>query len=203
MTDVQNSTTTSGGKNKLVVDHGSVSIANVLAARRSSPVKDVVKPDDYTPDHLPTENEIQLYTWKDATLKEIANLFKEVNFESTRPNARISFKLVYIDNLRGKYAFKDLGTVHNMTPTSDDDINLDDARFVIGDFLDVGVFHGAPPRAPERRGSILKDRNRERDRARNSYRSVGNDRRDRDRERDRNNDRRDDRRDSNFRDRRR
>ncbi|CAG8602028.1 8714_t:CDS:2, partial [Racocetra fulgida] len=82
----------------------------------------------------------------------IANLFKEVNFESTRPNARISFKLVYIDNLRGKYAFKDLGTVHNMTSTSDDDINLDDARFVIGDFLDVGVFHGAPPRAPERRG---------------------------------------------------
>ncbi|CAG8590341.1 2681_t:CDS:2 [Gigaspora margarita] len=110
MTDLQNSTSTTG-KNKLVVDH--------------------------------------------ATLKEIANLIKEVNFESTRSNARISFKLVYIDNLRGKYAFKDLGTVYNMTSTSDDDINLDDARFVIGDFLDVGVFHGVPPRVPERRAAFF------------------------------------------------
>ncbi|KAF0436898.1 Sin3 associated polypeptide p18-domain-containing protein [Gigaspora rosea] len=199
MTDLQNSTSTTG-KNKLVVDRENT-VPFLLRMFWQQGAHH--RPEDYTPDHLPTENEIQLYTWKDATLKEIANLIKEVNFESTRSNARISFKLVYIDNLRGKYAFKDLGTVYNMTSTSDDDINLDDARFVIGDFLDVGVFHGVPPRVPERRGSILKDRNRDRDRARNSYRNVGNERRDRDRERDRNNDRRDDRRDGSFRDRRR
>ncbi|CAG8479726.1 4946_t:CDS:2 [Diversispora eburnea] len=131
-------TATVVGKNKLVVDREKVNRFTNL------------QPDDYTPEHLPTENEVQIYTWKDATLKEIANLFREVNAEANKPNARLSFKLVYLDNLRGKYVLKDLGAIHNLSPSSDHDTNLDDARFVIGDFLDVAIFHGAPPRSIER-----------------------------------------------------
>ena len=149
--------------------------------------------------------------------------------DANRPNAKLSFKLVYIDNLRGKYAFKELGTIHNVTPSEYDEINLDDARFVIGDFLDVAVFFGPPPRTIERRSSVLRDRNRERERDRSgrNYRAIGGNDRDRDRERERererdrerererdrdrdrngmrvDRDRRDDRRDNrNFRDRRR
>ncbi|CAJ0645483.1 4226_t:CDS:2 [Entrophospora sp. SA101] len=117
--------------------------------------------DDYTPEHLPIDDEVQIYTWKDATLKEIANLIKEVNKDAKRPKARLSFKLVYIDNLRGRYIFKELGVVSNSASSIDDDKNLDDARFVIGDFLDVAIFYGAPPpgRIIERRGENLRDRN--------------------------------------------
>jgi len=79
-------------------------------------------------------------------LKEISNLIKEVVQDANRPNAKLSFKLVYIDNLRGKYAFKELGTIHNVTSSEHDEINLDDARFVIGDFLDVAIYFGPPPR---------------------------------------------------------
>ncbi|CAJ0758928.1 20386_t:CDS:2, partial [Entrophospora sp. SA101] len=51
------------------------------------------RPDDYTPERLPIDDEVQIYTWKDATLKEIANLIKEVNQDANRPNARLSFNL--------------------------------------------------------------------------------------------------------------
>ncbi|RHZ75012.1 hypothetical protein Glove_218g12 [Diversispora epigaea] len=222
-----NTTTTVVGKNKLVVDREKTVPFLLRIFWRQGHHH---RPDDYTPEHLPTENEVQIYTWKDATLKEIANLFREVNAEANKPNARLSFKLVYLDNLRGKYVLKDLGAVHNLSPSSDHDTNLDDARFVIGDFLDVAIFHGAPPRSIERRNSLWRDRNRDRDRDRGgrNFRGIGNDRerernrdrdrdRDRDRERDRDRDRyrdrngglradrdrRDDRRDRNLRDRRR
>ncbi|CAG8655137.1 881_t:CDS:2 [Acaulospora morrowiae] len=139
-TEAQNNNTriTAGGKDKLVVDREkTVPFLLRMFWRQGNHHR----PDDYTPEHLPTENEVQIYTWKDATLKEIANLFREVNAEANQPNARLSFKLVYVDNLRGKYTFKDLGIVHNLTSSSEDGTNLDDARFVIGDFLDVAIFY--------------------------------------------------------------
>ncbi|CAG8651887.1 3206_t:CDS:2 [Funneliformis caledonium] len=137
----------SGGKPKLVIDR-----------EKTVPflLRMFYRIDDFTPEHLPTEDEVQIYTWKDATLKEISNLIKEVVQDANRPNARLSFKLVYIDNLRGKYAFKELGTIHNVTSSTtpeQEGINLDDARFVIGDFIDVAIFFGPPPRTVERRGS--------------------------------------------------
>ncbi|CAG8441618.1 16405_t:CDS:2 [Acaulospora morrowiae] len=159
--EAQNNNTriTAGGKDKLVVDREkTVPFLLRMFWRQGNHHR----PDDYTPEHLPTENEVQIYTWKDATLKEIANLFREVNGEANQPNARLSFKLVYVDNLRGKYTFKDLGMVHNLTSSSEDGTNLDDARFVIGDFLDVAIFYGPPPRSIERRNSLARDRNRDR-----------------------------------------
>ncbi|CAG8484153.1 8524_t:CDS:2 [Paraglomus occultum] len=66
---------------------------------------------DYSTERQPTEDEVQIYTWKDATLKELANLLKEINPEAQRMAARLSFKLVYQDNVRGRYVFKDLGMI--------------------------------------------------------------------------------------------
>jgi len=187
--------TNSGGKQKLVVDREKT-VPFLL--RMFYRLNHHHRVDDFTPEHLPTEDEVQIYTWKDATLKEISNLIKEVVQDANRPNAKLSFKLVYIDNLRGKYAFKELGTIHNVTSSEHDEINLDDARFVIGDFLDVAIYFGPPPRPIERRSSVLRDRNRERDRGGRNYRGIGNDRdRDRDRERDRERDRGDRDRDRN------
>jgi histone deacetylase complex subunit SAP18 len=40
---------------------------------------------------------VQIYTWPDATLKEIATLMKDVIPEASQPNAVLSFSLVYPD----------------------------------------------------------------------------------------------------------
>ncbi|KAG9291570.1 hypothetical protein G9A89_021989 [Geosiphon pyriformis] len=155
--------------------------------------------DKYTIDEQPTNHEVQIYTWKDATLKEIANLIKQIKPDAQRLNARISFKLVYQDQLRNCYMFKDLGMVMNSRNTVEEDNNLDDARFVIGDFLDVAVFYGMPASRGliERRSSnTIRDQPRDRaiGRDRDSPRvfrsTLGRDTRerggrDRDRERDR------------------
>lgn len=42
-------------------------------------------------------NELQIYTWKDATLHELTQLVKEVNPETRRKGTKFSFALVYPD----------------------------------------------------------------------------------------------------------
>ena len=43
---------------------------------------------------MPT-NELQIYTWKDATLKELTSLVREVNPESRRKGTFFDFALIY------------------------------------------------------------------------------------------------------------
>jgi hypothetical protein len=80
---------------------------------------------------------------KDATLKELSDLIKEVHSEASRRDVRFSFNLVYQDNLRGSFVMKELGTVSNSRPSHQDEKTLDDARFVTGDFLDVAILTGS------------------------------------------------------------
>ncbi|CAG8490882.1 6878_t:CDS:2 [Ambispora gerdemannii] len=144
------------------------------------------KIEKYTNDEQPVQDEVQIYTWKDATLKELANLIKSIKPEAQRINARISFKLVYQDQLRNCYMFKYLGLVMNSRSTVEENTNLDDARFVIGDFLDVAVFYGIAPPPPQRslerrsRGGRdareRRDRERAADRDRNGVRITDRDR---------------------------
>nr|CAG8563662.1 11771_t:CDS:2 [Entrophospora candida] len=196
-------------KNKLIIDREKIAPFLLRVFCRPSYHHRL---DDYTPEHLPIDD-------------EIANLIKKVNQDASRPNARLSFKLAYIDNLRGRYVFKELGVVHNSTSSTDDGKNLDDARFVIGDLLDVTVLYEALSDSVIERHESLRDRDRDHD---NRYRGGGSGRNfrtrvdnnrdyrdrarnrdsERDHDRDRNGsrriDRRDDRRDGgrSFRDRR-
>ena len=39
--------------------------------------------------------EVQIYTWPDATLRELCELVKEVNPAARRAQAKVSFALVY------------------------------------------------------------------------------------------------------------
>ena len=43
---------------------------------------------------VPT-NELQIYTWKDASLKELTSLVREVNAESRRKGTFFDFALIY------------------------------------------------------------------------------------------------------------
>lgn len=95
--------------------------------------------EDFTINRQPVEDEIQIYTWKDASLRELASLLAEVDPKYAKHGTSISFKAVYLDNIRARYNSKDLGVVNLSKPAKTDDTTLDENKFIIGDFIDVAI----------------------------------------------------------------
>ncbi|KAF9035084.1 hypothetical protein BDZ89DRAFT_1090988 [Hymenopellis radicata] len=66
---------------------------------------------------LPTTDEQQIFTWKDATLREVLTTLRDTAphiAEYRHPLARFSFRTVYADATnKGRYAQKDLGQVYS------------------------------------------------------------------------------------------
>ncbi|KAF9449052.1 hypothetical protein P691DRAFT_799728 [Macrolepiota fuliginosa MF-IS2] len=66
---------------------------------------------------LPTTDEQQIFTWKDATLREVLTTLRNTAPhipEYKHPLARFSFRTVYADpSLKGRFAQKDLGMVYS------------------------------------------------------------------------------------------
>ncbi|CAI5459530.1 unnamed protein product [Closterium sp. Yama58-4] len=87
------------------------------------------------------KEEVQMYTWKDATLRELTDLLKEVVPEARRRDARLSFAFVY-PNRQGRNVMKQAGITNSMPrrPTPDDNRTLHELGFQTGDFLDVAIF---------------------------------------------------------------
>ncbi|KAI9470606.1 MAG: Sin3 associated polypeptide p18-domain-containing protein [Benjaminiella poitrasii] len=81
---------------------------------------------------------------KNATLEEIAQLIEQVVPEARDPDARIVFRLIYLDSERARYNSRDLGRVVPANPTEDQKKTLDACNFFIGDYLDVAIFIGPP-----------------------------------------------------------
>ncbi|KAF7789450.1 hypothetical protein EIP86_000395 [Pleurotus ostreatoroseus] len=115
---------------------------------------------------LPTVDEQQIFTWKDATLREVLTTLRSTapaSAEYRHPLARYSFRAVYADSAnRGRVAQKELGTVYSrdilgepgtLTTTAprllldsdpppmatDEERTLDELRFVPGDYMCVMV----------------------------------------------------------------
>lgn len=85
---------------------------------------------------------------KDATLKELSGLIKEVFDDSKRKDARFSFKSYFQTNYNGRWQTKSLGTVYNGRPTRDDEVSLMETKFQPGDIIDVAIFLPAAGIAP-------------------------------------------------------
>lgn len=64
--------------------------------------------------------------------------------EARDPDARIAFRLIYLDVERARYQCKDVGRVVPAKPTEDQKKTLEECQFFIGDYLDVAVFIGPP-----------------------------------------------------------
>ncbi|RDB20181.1 Histone deacetylase complex subunit SAP18 [Hypsizygus marmoreus] len=66
---------------------------------------------------LPTTDEQQLFTWKDATLREVLTTLRNTApliSEYRHPLARFSFRTVYADSAnKGRFSQKDLGMVYS------------------------------------------------------------------------------------------
>lgn len=77
--------------------------------------------------------------------------------EARDPDARIAFRLIYLDSERARYACRDIGRVVPANPTEDQKKTLDECKFFIGDYLDVAIFIGPPPIGLQRNNRDRRD----------------------------------------------
>ncbi|KAF8379377.1 hypothetical protein HHK36_028811 [Tetracentron sinense] len=86
------------------------------------------------------KDEVQIYTWKDATLRELTDLVKEVASAARRRDAKLSFAFVYPDK-NGRYVVRQVGMTHSYGNGRrlDDGKALAELSFQIGDYLDVAI----------------------------------------------------------------
>jgi histone deacetylase complex subunit SAP18 len=66
---------------------------------------------------------------KNATLEELAQLIEQVIPEAQDPDARIAFRLVYLDSERARYQSRDIGRVVTAKPTDDQKKTLEECQF--------------------------------------------------------------------------
>ncbi|UJR28168.1 hypothetical protein I4U23_009422 [Adineta vaga] len=93
---------------------------------------------EYEKGHTP-ENELQIYTWMDATLEELTQLIKEVNPKSHHRGTQFSFSIVSPDERNSYYYLTNIGKTENGQRRPDDQIQLANKRFRVGDYLDVAI----------------------------------------------------------------
>ena len=68
------------------------------------------RPDDYDVRRGLPKDEVQIYTWPDATLAELAELLRAVPPANSKPRARLVFALAYPDR-SGRPLMRQIGTV--------------------------------------------------------------------------------------------
>ena len=93
---------------------------------------------EYEQGHTP-ENELQIYTWMDASLGELTQLIKEVNPDSRRRGTQFSFSIVSADESHNRYYLSNIGKTENGQRRTEDQIQLANKRFRVGDYLDVAI----------------------------------------------------------------
>ncbi|CAI0470552.1 unnamed protein product [Linum tenue] len=85
------------------------------------------------------KDEVQIYTWMDATLRELTDLVKEVAPAARRRDALLSFAFAYPDR-NGRFVVREVGkTYSNRVGKLDDNKALGEIGFEIGDYLDVAI----------------------------------------------------------------
>ncbi|OLL22804.1 Histone deacetylase complex subunit SAP18 [Neolecta irregularis DAH-3] len=112
--------------------------------------------DEFSVDRQPIHDEVIIYTWKDATLLELTQLLSQACPQVKKANTRCAFRLVYVDNVRGRMQTKDIGTVNLMQANAESSRTLEQERLVVGDWLDVAILSG--PRAQAGREPVIRGR---------------------------------------------
>ncbi|KAK8811663.1 histone deacetylase complex subunit SAP18 [Blastocystis sp. ATCC 50177/Nand II] len=87
---------------------------------------------------VPRNCEINIHTWKDATLKELCSLIKQVNEDARRRSAVLDFSSCFFVR-EGRYQFRHLGEVSASKPGRSDRVTLGSCRFQPGDHLCVVI----------------------------------------------------------------
>ncbi|XP_045499050.1 histone deacetylase complex subunit SAP18 [Colias croceus] len=95
-------------------------------------------PSDYARGGVP-QNELQIYTWMDATLRELTSLVKEVNPETRRKGTYFDFAIVYPDMRTPTYRMREIGVTCSGQRGNDDNKTLSQVKFQIGNYLDISI----------------------------------------------------------------
>ncbi len=98
--------------------------------------------EDFMENKVPVEDELQIYTWHDATLKELAECVRREVEAARKKNAELQFSFVYPD-FNGKYRRKDVGSVFQGQRNPEYMMTLQQLRFVIGDYIDLAIIERA------------------------------------------------------------
>ncbi|XP_046747410.1 histone deacetylase complex subunit SAP18 [Diprion similis] len=93
---------------------------------------------EYSRGNVPS-NELQIYTWMDATLREITALVKEVNPDARKKGTYFDFSLVTPEVRNSSYRMREIGVTCSGQRGADDNKTLAQARFTIGDYLDISI----------------------------------------------------------------
>lgn len=83
-------------------------------------------------------NELQIYTWMDATLRELTTLVKNVNPETRRKGTYFDFAVVFPD-MRGGFRMREIGVTSSGQKGPDDNKTLAQLKFQIGDYMDINI----------------------------------------------------------------
>ncbi|KAG7389026.1 Histone deacetylase complex subunit sap18 [Phytophthora boehmeriae] len=90
-------------------------------------------------DEKPIANELHIYTWPDATLREIADLVQDSNADAQKPNKRLSICVVS-ETRDGRALMRKVGFVNSShRRCADDSKTLASVRFHPGDLLDIAL----------------------------------------------------------------
>ncbi|XP_033002200.1 histone deacetylase complex subunit SAP18 [Lacerta agilis] len=107
--------------------------------------------DEFARGNVPS-SELQIYTWMDATLKELTSLVKEVYPEARKKGTHFNFAIVFTDLKRPGYRVKEIGSTMSGRKGTDDSMTLQSQKFQIGDYLDIAIT--PPNRAPPPSGRM-------------------------------------------------
>lgn len=91
----------------------------------------------------------KIYTWQDATLRELTALVRDVNPETRRKGTYFDFALVSPDPFSPGYRMRDIGVTCSGQRNPDDGLSLAQAKFTIGDYMDINIT--PPNRVPQQR----------------------------------------------------
>ncbi|KAF3927000.1 hypothetical protein ABW20_dc0110129 [Dactylellina cionopaga] len=100
---------------------------------------------------------VEVYTWKDCTLSELTTLLLSALPSLASGATKCSFRLIYADTKANRYTSQELGNIMlpltssgtngtaggSSTAVGAEKMSLDEARFVVGDWIDVSVTMGS------------------------------------------------------------
>lgn len=99
--------------------------------------------DDFSRTSTLPRDYIIIYTWRDCTLSELCSLISDALPSVCPARSRVGFKLVFADTRYPglKYLAKELGFVTaGQADEASGRLTLDEAQFVVGDWIDVGIW---------------------------------------------------------------
>ena len=94
--------------------------------------------DDMNKGIFPIDKELHIYTWMDASLRELTTLIKETVDSTRKKDIILNFSFIFPDS-KGKYQRKEIGYVFPHKKTQDETRTLQQLKFTIGDFLDINI----------------------------------------------------------------